>query len=319
MIGLRVHYFFAVAFMAVLAVAGDAWAQPAPRTSVSPLAPSDLSKPMFNTAEPAYAPADRQDKGASTVVAEVDGRAITLGDVGDAIRTMPPSIAAMPFEALFLSVVDQLTRREALAIRAQQLGLDADPVIRRRVKGAADQTLGNEMLRREISATITEQALLERYERDYAGKPGPDEARVRVIMVPTEQEAATLIAELKGGADFATVAARSSKDTTARTGGDLGYMTRSDLNPEIAAVVFSLPVGQINALPVWRAGSWFIVKVEDRRKRKPPGFFEVRRQLTDTMVREGVPTAVQKMLANVIIRKFDMTGKEEAFLKTTAE
>lgn len=289
------------------------------RTSTSPLKPGDTSRPMFNTSDPQYAPGDVAAKHAATVVAEVDGRAITLGEVGDEISRMPSSIAAMPFEALFLSVVEQLTRREGLAVRAQQLGLEQDPVIRRRMKGAADMVLGNEMLRREITASITEQMLRDRYEQEFAGRPGPDEVRARVIMVPTESEAAAVITELKSGADFAAVARRVSKDTTAKLGGDLGYMRQSDLNPEIGAIAFSLPVGQTNALPVRRAGSWFVVKVEDRRKQPTPAFHAVRKQIMDAMVRERVPATVASLMSHVAVRKYDMNGNEERLLNASSE
>lgn len=317
-----------------LGVAGTARAQTAPwtgsssplatevlgvRTSASPLTAGGLSKPAFDTTTPHYATREGAGGAASTVVAEVDGRPITLGEVGDAIRGMPSSIAALPFEALFSAIVDQIVRREALAVRAQQLSLDADPTVRRRAKAAADLVLGNELLHREISATITEQALTERYERDHAGRPGPDEARVRVIMVPTESEATALIQELRAGADFAALARRASKDTTAPAGGDLGFMRQSDLNPEIGAVAFSLPVGQFNALPVRRAGSWFIVKVEARRQRQTPTFFAMRQQLLDAMVRERVPAMVTQLLGDVHIRKYDMNGNEPAVLKLASE
>lgn len=303
---------------AVPLLPGSAQAPLGVRPSPSPLAPGDLTKPVFDTVTPQYAPSQGPSKSAGTVVAEVDGRVITLGDVGDAIRSMPSSIAAMPFEALFNTVVEQLVRREALAIRAQQLGLEADPIIRRRVKAAADQTLGNEMLRRNITAGITDRALRERYERDFEGRPGPEEARVRVIMVPTEAEALTLLAEIKAGADFATVARRSSKDTTARAGGDLGFMRQQDLNPEIAAVAFSLPIGEINARPIRRAGAWFLVKVEERRFQPTPSFFAMRKDLTEALLREAVPAAVQSVLKDVVVRKYDMNGNEETILKDAA-
>ena len=284
------------------------------RTSPSAAQPSVQSRPVFNTVEPEYQGLAAPERHAAIVVAEVDGRAITLGEVGDAIRAMPSSIASMPFEALFGAIVDQLARREALAIRAQQLGVDADPLIRRRIKAAADTVLGNEMLHQEISASITEQDLRARYLRDIADRPGPDEVRARVIMVPTEAEATAIIAELRAGADFAALARRSSKDTTAKTGGDLGFLRQTDLTAEVGAVAFSLPVGQFNALPFRRAGGWFVVKVEDRRTRPAPSYASVRRQLLDAMVREAVPAAVQRMLADVTVRKYDINGQERAVL-----
>ena len=245
---------------------GPVRAQLVPKPDPSPLAPGDLKRPIFDTQTPVYDEAHAQEKSAGTVVAEVDGRAVTLGDVGDAIKELPANLAARPFADLFPSVLAKLVRQQALVIRAHQQGLDEDPAVQRKVKAAADQALANELLHHEIARTITEQALLDRYNKDIAGKPGPEEAHVRVIMTPTREAATALIAELRSGADFATVAKRSSQDTTASIGGDLGYVQLGGLNAEVGAVAFSLQPGQFTPFPVSSAGAWFIVKVEDRRQ-----------------------------------------------------
>ena len=85
---------------------GVAWAQAPIRPVPSPAAPGDLSAPAFDTKAAVYDNKSPLTKSASTVVAEVEGRAITLGDVGDAIRALPPSLAQLPFETLFPHVVD---------------------------------------------------------------------------------------------------------------------------------------------------------------------------------------------------------------------
>jgi peptidyl-prolyl cis-trans isomerase C len=285
-------------------------AQIAPKPDPSPLAPGDLKRPIFDTHTPVYDATHAQEKSAGTVVAEVDGRAITLGDVGDAIKELPASVAAMPFVDLYPSVLAKLVRQQALVIRAQQQALDEDPAIRRKVKAAADQVMANELLHQEISRTITEQALLDRYNKDVAGKPGPDEVHVRVIMTPTQESAMALIAELKAGADFATVAKRASQDTTAAIGGDLGYARLDGLNAEVGAVAFALQPNQFTPYPVRSAGAWFIVKVEDRRQRATPTFAEARERLEQTMLREGVGDVVTKALAGTTVREYNINGKE---------
>jgi peptidyl-prolyl cis-trans isomerase C len=295
--------------LAVVAT-GTVQAQTAPKPDPSPLAPGDLKRPIFDTQTPVYDQTHAQEKSASTVVAEVDGRAVTLGDVADAIKELPASVASMPFVDLFPSVLAKLVRQQALVIRAQQQALDEDPAIRRKVKAAADRVLANELLHQEISKTITEQALLDQYRNNVAGKPGPDEVHVRLIMAPTREGATALIAELRSGADFATLAKRSSQDTTASVGGDLGYTPLDGLNPEIGAVAFSLVPGQFTPFPVRSAGAWFIVKAEDRRQRGTPSFADVRDRLEQTMLREGVPDVVTRALASVTLREYNVTGKE---------
>lgn len=285
-------------------------AQPAPKADVSPFAPGDLKRPVFDTQTPVYATANQQEKSAATVVAEVDGRAVTLGDVADAIKELPGSVSALPFADLFPGIRAQLIRQQALVIRAQHQALDEDPAVRRKVKAVADRVMANELLQQEVSRSITEQMLLDRYQRDIAGKPGPDEVHVRVIMQPTYEAAEAIITELRAGADFAAVARRSSLDTTAPVGGDLGFLTLDGLNPEVGAAAFAMQPGSFTPFPVRSAGAWFVVRVEERRQRPTQTFADARNLLMQSLIREGVPDIVTRSLASVTVREYDLNGKE---------
>jgi peptidyl-prolyl cis-trans isomerase C len=287
-----------------------AFGQAADKSGPSPVAPGDLSKPVFDTTKRVYDSVAGAGKSASTVVAEVEGRPITMGDVGDAIRALPSSLAQLPFETLYPGVLEQLIKRQALVVRAQQQGVDEDPVIRRKMKAASERQLAEEYMQREISKGITETMLLDRYNTDIAGKPGAEEARVRVILTGTEKEAADLIAELRGGADFAVVARRASKDTTSAVGGDLGFQSREGLTPEVGAVAFALPIGQVSPNPVRGATGWFVVKVEERRQQPTPAFATVREQLRQTLLREGVAGIATAALTNLKVRKYNLLGQE---------
>ncbi len=75
----------AVAALACLLASSVAVAQNLPRAP-SPATGMDLTKPQFDTETPHYNVAGAADKAASTVVADVGGRTITLGSVGDGIR-----------------------------------------------------------------------------------------------------------------------------------------------------------------------------------------------------------------------------------------
>jgi peptidyl-prolyl cis-trans isomerase C len=307
------RWVFAASVASVLTIAGPALAQTGPagaKTDPSPFAPGDMKKPIFDTTTPVYNVGDAQAKTARTVVAEVDGRAITLGDVADAIAGLPPAEQRMAYDDLFPRVRAQLIRQQALVVQAQRQGMDEDLALKRKIQAASDQMLADAYLRHEILSAITESDLLARYDRDYANKPGPDEVHARIIMQPTEQAAMAAITELKSGTDFAALAKRISQDTTASTGGDLGYILRKDVNADIAAVAFSLAPGQFTPFPVRSVGAWFVVKVEDRRQRAAPAFAAVRNQLTEALLRERVPAAIEHALSLVTIRTYDIAGKE---------
>jgi peptidyl-prolyl cis-trans isomerase C len=278
----------------------------------SPLTPGDLKRPMFDTRTPVYGATDQQAKSANAVVADIDGRAVTLGEVSDAIAELPPSVRSLPFADLFPSVLARLERQQVLVIRAQQQALDEDPVVRRKVKAAADRAMANELLEHEIGKTITEQSLLDRYSKDIANKPGPDEVHLRVIMVPTEAAARAIIAELRSGADFATVAKRSSTDPTASAGGDLGFLAMEGLNAEVGSVAFSMQPGQFTPYPFRTSAGWFIAKVEERRAGRVPTFAESREQLRQTLLRDGVDNVIIRAMGDITIREFNLNGKEVA-------
>ena len=92
------------------------------------------------------------------------------------------------------------------------------------VQVAAERVQADAWLNRKADEAVTEAALHARYDRDIAGRPGPDEVRARVILVPTAEEARSLIAKAPEGEDFADLAKKFSKDPTASAGGTISVM-----------------------------------------------------------------------------------------------
>jgi peptidyl-prolyl cis-trans isomerase C len=276
----------------------------------SPVAPGDLSKPVFDTRTPVFDSVPGLDKAATQVVAEVEGRPITMGDVGDVIRALPPAMAKLSLDTLYPGILDQLVKQQALVVRAQQQGMDEEPPIRRKVRAAADRALAEAYIDRFAGRDITEQALLARYQRDIAGRPGPEEVHARVILVDSEKAALDAIAEIHGGADFAAVARRVSKDSTASTGGDLGFHTRDGMGPEVGAVAFALAPGQLAPNPVRTGVGWFVIKTEERRQQPTPPYAEMREQLRQAIMREAAPEVLDAALQGLKVRRYSIGGKE---------
>jgi peptidyl-prolyl cis-trans isomerase C len=294
------------------ALAGVFLAAPAMAQGASPAAPTDLTRPQYDTETPQYDVTGTMAKAPKTVVAEVDGRPITLGDVGDAIRALPMAIAQRPFDVLFHQAREELVQRQALVVRAMQTGLDEDPAIKRQIQAATSRILSDAYLQRETAAHVTEQMLLDAYDRVYKGKPGVDEVRFQLILVATQREAIDIIKELQGGADFATVARRSSKDPTSVIGGEVAFVNREGLTPEIGAVAFALAPGEVTRYPVAAAGAWYVLKVEERRQAETPPFVVVREALRRYLQRQEVRGVVKAALEKMTIREYEITGKEQS-------
>jgi peptidyl-prolyl cis-trans isomerase SurA len=74
----------------------------------------------------------------------------------------------------------------------------------------------------------------------------------------------TVIEQLHRGVAFGIAAAQFSQSETALTGGDLGWVSPDQLDPQVAALIHEMPIGAVsNPIPV--AGGYSIVTVREKR------------------------------------------------------
>jgi parvulin-like peptidyl-prolyl isomerase len=103
----------------------------------------------------------------------------------------------------------------------------------------------------------------------------PEEVRASHILVGVTQndeatvqraraKAESVLAQAKGGADFAALARKISDDESKKNGGDLGFFQRGRFAPEFEEVAFSLKPGQMSEIVTTRYG-FHIIKVADHR------------------------------------------------------
>jgi peptidyl-prolyl cis-trans isomerase C len=271
-----------------------------PSTAAAPDPAMSTPRPLAATAPDALtAMADRLAKDGGAVVVTVADQPITQAEVADTMRALPPGSATLGFKVLYRRVVDQLISEKLAFVSGVKLGLDKDPDVRRRQRTASEHAVADAWINHEADAAVTEQALRARYEREYAGRPGPVEVRLRVIVVPTEAEAVGLIGKLRDGAAFDDMAKQFSRDGSAASGGDLGYVTLEDLTPEAANVAFALSPGQFTAFPVHTASGYFILRVEGRRQRGTPAFDDVRARLVVELRSEAATASARALTSDI--------------------
>jgi peptidyl-prolyl cis-trans isomerase C len=271
----------------------------------SPKAPT--SPPAASPATPAAATAAPADP----VVAKVNGQPIHLSELNQAAQSLPPQLRGIPPQTLFPMLLDQQIDRKALVQEARKTGLDKDPAVQRQMALAEDTALQSALLSKQVGPTVTEEAIRARYDKDVAGQPGQEEVHARHILVPTEDEAKKVIAELKKGADFATLAKQHSKDPGAAQGGDLGWFKKDEMVPAFSAAAFALKPGQVSDKPVKTEFGWHVIKLEEKRHAEPPTFEQAHDGLRQKMIQEGVQKAVKQARADVTVEKFNMDGSPQ--------
>jgi peptidyl-prolyl cis-trans isomerase C len=244
-------------------------------------------------------------------VAKVDGQAIHLSDLKDAIQGLPENVRGMPSQTLYPMLLDQMIDGRALIAEARKSGLDKDPTVQRQVAAAEDRALQTAVLSKEVGPSVTDEAVHARYEQDVVGKPGEDEVHAKHILVSSEAEAKKIIAQLKGGADFATLAKQNSKDPSgAQQGGDLGFFKKDEMVPEFATAAFALQPGQVSPDPVHSQFGWHVILLVERRRAEPPSFDKARDELRQKMIQEGVQKVVAKARAAASVEKFNLDGSQ---------
>src|SRR5262249_46157898 len=121
-----------------------------------------------------------------------------------------------------------------LAAKAAEAKKVADqPEFKSRMAFVRNKLLMETLLQDIGKAAATPEALKKAYDDAAKNMGNEQEVRARHILVPTEEEAKAVLAEIKKGTDFAELAKQKSKDPgAAAEGGDLGYFAKDQMVPE---------------------------------------------------------------------------------------
>ncbi len=292
---------FAAFVLPGLLCAGGALAQPAPAgKSAAPAAKPAVAAPAGPAAQPATPP--------NPLLAKVDGVEIHMSDVAQAAANVP-ELRDVPPQQAYPMVLERLISMQSVADAARRAGLDKDQAVAQQMLRATDEVLSNALLGSKVGPTVTPAAIEAVYQKDFANKAGAEEVHARHILVPTEEEAKKVIAELKGGADFAKLAAKYSKEPgAAERGGDLGFFTANDMVPEFSAAAFALKPGSYSTTPVKTQFGWHVIKVEERRSAPPKTLEQATPEIRQALIREGVDKVVKDSLTAARIERFNPDG-----------
>jgi peptidyl-prolyl cis-trans isomerase C len=245
----------------------------------------------------------------NTVVARVDGTELHLSDVEAAQQSLPQQAQKMPLEQIYPVLLDRLVDGMLITEAGRKDHLDQDPEVQLRLKRFEDRLIQEAYLNRAIKAAETEDQLKARYQTFIKDKAGRDEVHARHILVKTEAEAKSIIAELDKGADFTALAKKDSIDSGASSGGDLGYFGHDDMVKEIADAAFALPAGQYTKTPIKTQFGWHVIKVEDHRTSAPPSFEDARQEVSQLIARDIVEAKLKELRSGAKIETFGLDGK----------
>ncbi len=203
----------------------------------------------------------RKPKDLSLVLAKIGTTALTVGDLkefSDAYPEEYSSTLEMKKQLLEILVLERL-----YALAAVKAGLLRDPEVGKSLQWSEDQLLAGRYTR-----LVNEKVTFEDAKRYYMAHPEEfkraDQIRLRQIVVANEKDAQAALARLEQGEKFGDVAQALSIDrASASSGGEIGWVRKGALHPDVEKVAFQLSPKQVSQ-PIKTPQGYCILVVEER-------------------------------------------------------
>lgn len=299
------HIWQGITLAALLSLtAGQAVAEaaaPAIKAPAAEAAAPAIKAPAAEVAEPAASEPLTVPAAPDTVVATVNGTAITLGHMIVLREQLPEEYQSLPDDVLFRGILDQLVQQTALAqsvgdklSHRDNLALENDR--RAYMSGAAVQLA--------MAVPITDEALQAAYDTKYGATQPTKEYRASHILVATEEEAKGLKARIDGGASFAEVAMAHSTDGAAASGGDLGWFGKGMMVKEFEDAVATMVPGAVSD-PIKTQFGWHLINLIEARSASAPTLDSVREELASVIRQQAVEARIAELTSPSAVKRSD--------------
>lgn len=236
----------------------------------------DQMKSAMNAGKTAGStPAATASADTSEVVATVNGSPIhkSVLDVYSSQRMAKGVEDSNPETMLNELVTLELMRQEA-----DSKGLGTEPVVIASLDQMTRSTLAGAAIKDFMDKNPVSDEDAKAYYDENLATP-TKEYKARHILVENEDDAKLVISMLDTGMDFSELAKEKSKDTSASSGGDLGWFNPSQMVKEFADATAALEKGKYTKTPVKTQFGWHVIMLDDIRDSTPPAFDEVKDRL----------------------------------------
>jgi peptidyl-prolyl cis-trans isomerase C len=238
-----------------------------------------------------------------TILSSFNGQTITLGEFNQLWDQIPED---SKLQLTKRNVLDQIISEKLLIQEAKNRGLEQDKDVLEQIKNTTEQILVQSLIEKEIigKVKVNDQEALTYYEENKDNFITKEQVYLYNILVETEEVAKDILEKLKAGGDFIEIAKEKSTGPSAAQGGDLGYVSKGDLIPEIENVVFALEIGNISDIIKSEYG-FHILKVTDKKPEVLKTFEEVKEEILPTLLstkqKEAFDNLIEELKSQVTI------------------
>jgi parvulin-like peptidyl-prolyl isomerase len=256
------------------------------------------------------------------VVLEIGDYKVSDGELQEILKQMPVDQKARYLgrgQKGMEELLNDIAERHIVAEAARAKKMDDDVHVQAGLLVANDSVLYSAFYRKEVlDKVVPESEIKAFYDKNKERLLVPEQIKIRQIFVSprpeteikntegndakTEGEAKQKIdriaGELKGGADFATLAKQWSEDPSATSGGELPWFGKGRMIPVFEEAAFKLNPGQISE-PLKTEFGYYILKGEEKREKIQIPYEQVRDQIQNQLATNR-SDLIEKMYAKII-------------------
>lgn len=244
-----------------------------------------------------------------TILASFSGQTITLGEFNLIWEEVPEEYKLQLDKS---TVLDQMISEILLIQEAKNMGLEKDNDVLEQIEKITEQILVQVLIEKEIldKVNANEEEVLDYYEQNKDSFTEKEQVHLYNILLETEEEAQNVLEQLKAGEDFSEIAMEKSSGPSAAQGGDLDYVAKGTIIPEIEEVIFALELEELSEVVKTDFG-FHILKITEKKPETVKTLEEVREEIVQTLLPEKQKEAFDNLLEE-LKSKVEIEINEEA-------
>ena len=244
----------------------------------------------------------QESLSAETPFIEVNGKIVKFGSAIIAFSKIRQSNRNFDEKTVFSQIVQQLVNEELLSQNIEKKNQLTLLALEHEKRSALAAQMVSKILKNFPNDELVNSAyknLTEQYKDAL-------EYNASHILVKDEEQAKTILADLKGGEAFEEMAKEHSIGPTGKNGGKLDWFDLNNMVPEFSTALMVLSDGDISQ-PVKTKFGWHIIKLNKTREKKIPELKNVKTQLVQNLRQKKINDYLNSLTKN---SKITFLGKD---------
>ncbi len=228
-------------------------------------------------------------------VATVNGVVIPRQRADTFVR-LQTARGAQDSDQLRAQVRELLVNNELLVQEANRSGLAKKADVQQQIELNRLEIIANSVIAEHLRVNpVSDADVQKEYDRARA-QTGDREYKARHILVASEEDARTVLGDLKKGSKFEEIAQKRSLDEGTRPkGGDLDWNVPSNFDKAFSDAMVKLEKGKMTDAPVRTRFGFHVIQLDDVRAVSFPPLNQVRQQIQQRLAEQKIQGLVRDL------------------------